>query len=226
MTQVTFGNSTLILGDAYEIATSLGPFDAMVTDPQYDFNTSGGGKMRKERKCLEKIREKGLDKGFDHAIINSLLYRSVFVFCHDDQLPKLLPYIAGSYNRHRICFWQKRNPMPVANKNYQPEIEPYIHAWNAGGHPDGSLADKKRVVLTNNGKSEFDHPTVKPLEVMEKIMRNVNGDSVIDPFAGTFSTGVAAMRHGKKFVGIERDPEYFAIGVKRMEEEHKKLLTE
>lgn len=216
MTKVIIGNCTLYLGDAYDIAPGLGLFDVMVSDPQYDFNTSGGGHMRKERKCLEEIIENGLDKGFDFNIINSLLYRSAFIFCHNDQLHKLLPFMAGNYHRHAVLFWEKKNPMPVANKHYLPSLEPYIHAWNRGGHPIGELVDKRRSILTNNGKSEFDHPTVKPLEVMEKIMRNVNGESVIDPFMGTGTTGVAAVKHGKTFVGIEKNQKYFDIAVERI----------
>jgi len=216
--KVVIGDATLYLGDAYEIAPTLGFFDGLVTDPQYDFKTSGGGKMRKERKCLEKIIEKGLDQGFDHRIINPLLYRSLAVFCHNDQLHKLLPFIAGSFKRHVLCTWEKSNPMPVANKNFQADLEPYIFAWNNGGHPVGELADKKRTIRTTNGKSKFDHPTVKPLEVMNKIVKNINGNRILDTFMGTGSTGIAALSQGKEFVGIERDQEYFEIAVKRFED--------
>ena len=130
------GHSILYLGKCEEILPSIGHVDALVTDPPYDFKTSGGGKMRKERKCLESIIENELDKGFDLSIINGLLYRSAVIFCHNDQLHKVLPHVAGNYSRYAVCFWEKNNPMPVANKHYQPDLEPYIHAWNKGGHPD------------------------------------------------------------------------------------------
>ena len=216
--KIVIGDATLYLGDCADLVGRIGCVDVLCTDPPYDFETSGGGKMRAERKCLDQIIENKLDKGFDLQIINPLLYRSAFVFCHNDQLHKVLPHMAGCYRRHVLVPWIKNNPMPVANKNYDPSIEPYIHAWNEGGHPLGTLADKKRYVMTNNGKSDFDHPTVKPLEVMEKIMRNANGDTVIDPFMGTGSTGIAALKHGKKFIGIEVNEKYFQIAVKRFED--------
>lgn len=216
--RVIIGDAILYLGDGEELAPRLGCFDILAMDPPYEFRTSGGGKMRKERKCLEQIIEDDLDKGFDVRIINPLLYRSVFVFCHNDQIHKVLPHITGNYMRHVIIPWIKTNPLPVANKNYEASYEPYIHAWNEGGHPVGTLEDKKRYIITKNGgNSEFDHPTVKPLSVMEKIMRNANGHTVLDPYMGTGTTGIAALKHGKKFVGIEKRQKYFDMAVKRFQ---------
>lgn len=223
MEKLVIGNCTLFLARCEDALPMIGPVDILCMDPPYQFRTSGGGKMRKERKCLEAIIDNELDQGFDLRIINPLLYRSAVVFCHNDQLHKVLPHMAGNFFRYTQCFWEKANPMPVANKNYLPDLEPYIHAWNKGGHPLGEYADKKRVIRGNNGKSEFDHPTVKPDYVMDKIMKNVNGDSVIDPFAGTGSTGVAAVKAGKSFIGIEKNPEYFAIMVMRIENAIKNL---
>jgi site-specific DNA-methyltransferase (adenine-specific) len=216
MTSLTIGNATLYHGDCYEIAPCLGYFDALVTDPPYIFETSGGGRFRRDRQNMDDIIEAGLDKGFNHAIINTLLYRSSVVFCHNDQLPKLLPYLDGCYRRTALCAWHKKNPMPVANKHYLPDTEFYIHAWNEGGHPIGELTEKRRYIETNNGKSEFDHPTVKPLEVMDKIMKNVNGQTIIDPFMGTGTTGLAALKAGKTFVGIEKEQKYFDIACQRI----------
>lgn len=213
---IIIGDAELYLGDCKDVLTAIGPVDCMVTDIPYLFNTSGGGKMRKARKNMEQITDEGMNEGFDLNIIDFRLYRSVFMFCHNDQLKTVLPHLATYYRRDVTCFWEKTNPLPVANKHYQPNTEPYIHAWNKGGHPIGKLEDKKRTILTKNGQSSFDHPTVKPLEVLRKIMRNVNGDTVIDPLAGSGSTGVSALKHGKKFIGIERNPKYFNIMVGRI----------
>lgn len=212
------GPHTLHLGDAYEILPTLGRYDALVADPQYLFETSGGGFFRKDRKNMDDIEDEGLNQGFNQAIINPLLYSSAVIFCHNDQLHTLLPYLAGCYQRYCLCAWAKDNPMPVANKHYIPELEPYIHAWSAGAHPQGDLTDKKRIWRGPNGKSVFDHPTVKPLDLMKKIMRNVNGETIIDPFMGTGTTGVAAAVSGKIFTGIEHKEKYFNIAVQRIKE--------
>lgn len=171
--------------------------------------------LRRNRRNMDDIMDAGLNEGFDINLINPALYRSIVMFCHNDQLHTLLPWCAKNYDRHAVCLWRKTNPMPVANKHYQPEIEFYIHAWNKGGYPVGELKDKKRVIDHQVGKSPYDHPTVKPLAVMDKIMRNVNGDTVLDMFMGTGSTGISALRAGKKFIGIERSPKFFNIACQR-----------
>ena len=62
------------------------------------------------------------------------------------------------------------------------------------------------------------HPTQKPLELIERCLRasTNEGDIVLDPFAGSGSTGVAAVALGRRFIGIEVDPEFVDIGVKRL----------
>lgn len=214
------GPHRLYLGDAYQIRPTLGWMDCDCMDPPYKFRAEGGGHYRKSRKGMDEIIEQQLDQGFDHAIINPLLCGSVVVFCHNDQLAKLLPYIDGNFERLVVCMWQKINPQPVANKHYRPDTEPYIHAWSRGHHPAGKMNELFRIVtaLSARGDGKFDHPTVKPDAVMTKIMRNINGRTVCDPFMGTGSTGVAAIAAGKTFVGIERNPKHFETAVARCSE--------
>src|SRR3546814_15967825 len=85
-----------------------------------------------------------------HLIINPLLCGSVVVFCHNDQVPELSTYLSGSFERFAICNWIKSNPMPVANKHYQPDCEIYIHAWNRGHHPQGELAERSEERRAGN----------------------------------------------------------------------------
>lgn len=213
------GPATLYLGDAYEIRPTLGRFDGDVMDPPYEFRAEGGGMYRAERKGMDEIVEQRLHEGFEYSVINPLLCGAVVVFCHNDQLPKLLPYLDGSFERFALCSWRKKNPQPVANKHYRPVNEFYVHAWSKGFHPAGALADLDRQIeaMSPRGEQKFGHPTVKPDAVMDKIIRNVAGESVCDPFMGTGSTGVAAIRAGKRFVGIEKNPAHFDTACARIE---------
>lgn len=213
--------ATLYCGDAYAIRPGLGFMDADVIDPPYVLHTSGGGHFRKRRPTMNQIADMGIDKGFDLAIINPLLAGAVVCFCHNDQLPQLLPLMAGQFHRFALLDWTKRRPMPVANKHYRPDREFFIHAWNRGYHPQGDLADKMRSIIADHDpalKKRFGHPTIKPPAVMAKIMKNVAGETVCDSFMGTGSTGVAAVQAGKRFFGIERDPRWFAAAVERIGE--------
>lgn len=227
MSPVMIGNAMLYCGDAYQIRPTLGFFDVDCMDPPYLFDNSGGGAFRKSRVGADLIVDEELDQGFDHSIINSLLCGSVVVFCHNDQLPKLLKDIDGQFHRFCLLFWQKPNPSPMANKHYLADTEPYIHAWNRGYAPQGDHHDKHRFIMAGTLPSKtFDHPTVKPDALMTKIMRNVAGTTVCDPFMGTGSTGVAAIRAGKQFTGIEKNPKHFETACRRIAAAHEEMERE
>lgn len=227
----------LLLGDAYAIRPKLGWMDADVMDPPYVIATSGGGHFRATRQHLNQITAEGLDKGFDHAIIDPTHSGAVVVFCHNDQLADLIPAVAEAedvdvspllvadmfaalrpkFRRVALCVWIKPNPSPMRNKHYLPDLEPYVHAWNKGFHPVGEHAEMKRHIVARPRQSkEWGHPTVKPDAVMAKIIANVAGRTVCDPFMGTGSTGVAAIRAGRHFTGIEHNPAHFETAVKRL----------
>lgn len=216
--EVTIGNARLILGDSYAVLPTLGWLPALVMDPPYEFRAEGGGHYRQSRQGMDQILAEELSDGFDHAIINPLLCGSVVVFCHNDQLWKLLPYLQGNFKRHAVCTWRKKNPQPVANKHYRPVMEFYVHAWSDGYHPQGTLDDLDRqiVAMSPRGDAKFGHPTVKPDSVMDKIVRNVAGLVICDPFMGTGSTGVAALKAGRSFIGIEKNPVHFETACRRI----------
>lgn len=209
--------ATLYCGDAYAIRPTLGWFDADVMDPPYLFDNRGGGQFRKTRPGSNLIVEEGLDQGFDHAIINPLLCGAAVIFCHNDQLIELGAHLRGSFSRYCVNVWIKPNPMPVRNQHYLPDTEPYIHAWSKGYHPIGQHHDMHRWITASSIPTKaFNHATVKPQVVMAKIMANVNGRTICDPFMGTGSTGVGAVRAGKTFTGIEQNPRHFETAVARI----------
>lgn len=215
-TVVIVGAATLYLGDGYEIVPRLGRV-SLVTDPQYRFDNSGGGAFRKARGASDQIVEEGLDQGFDHTIINPLLHPSVTVFCHNDQLPELLAYLAGSYRRFCVMVWMKPNPSPHRNKHYLADTEFFIHAWQEGYHPVGEHHDMHRHISAPSYSAKlFGHPTVKPDAVMDKIITNCAPGLICDPFMGTGSTGVAAVKAGRQFIGIEKNPKHFATACARL----------
>ena len=217
---VVIGDHRLYLGDAYAIRPTLGWFDADVMDPQYEFDNSGGGAWRGARGASDQIEAEGLSDGFDFVVINPLLCGAVVVFCHDDQTAKLRAYLDGSFHRCVQLNWHKIAPAPHRNKNYIADTETWFHAWQRGFHPVGAHEDMQRFIIAprmNGARKRFAHPTVKPEPVMDKIMRNVNGQTVCDPFMGTGSTGVAAIKAGKIFTGIEQNRQHFETAVRRVD---------
>jgi len=213
----TIGDCTLYLGNAYDIVPLLVKIDALVTDPPYEFETSAAGKLRRKRPNMGEIRDAGLNKGFDHTAFTSAQFGSCVMFCHNDQMAELLNHVASQWDKYAVCAWHKTNPMPVANKHYKPDTELYIHAWSGDFHPVGDLPQKARFIVHPNGQDTgIPHPTVKPLAVMGKIISNVNGETVCDPFMGSGTTGVACVKAGKRFIGIEWNERFFELAVRRI----------
>ena len=91
-------------------------------------------------------------------------------------------------------------------------------AAGVGAMRDGGRASKPRVNI---------HPTVKPTDLMQYLCRLVTppGGTVLDPFMGSGSTGKAAQMEGFRFIGCERDPDYFAIAKARIETAHGSLFA-
>jgi DNA modification methylase len=97
--------------------------------------------------------------------------------------------------------------------------------WGCGDLPM-QKKDNRLSHMTSNytGKVVKDvmaqnvHPTVKPIEVMRRLIRLVSrpGHTIIDPFLGSGTTGIAAVLEGRNFIGIEREPDYFDIAKTRV----------
>lgn len=224
------GRATLICGDAYDvlpqIEMSIDPREtACVTDPPYEFDASGGGKMRAARPYLDLIERAGLCDGFDDALLTPQLFGAVAVFCHENQLAALKGALDRRYGRVSVCGWLKSNPPPWRNKSYLADVEFWLHAWMAGHHPCGEHHQLSRIFTGKTGKSVYDHPTVKPLDLMRRVIANVGAPVIVDPFMGTGTTGVAAIEAGRRFVGIERDPGFFEIAVGRLAEAQTRPAT-
>jgi site-specific DNA-methyltransferase (adenine-specific) len=76
-------------------------------------------------------------------------------------------------------------------------------------------------------KSEGQHPTQKPLELLDRIVISASspGDVVLDPFAGSATTGVAALRRGRRFLGVEISPDYVELATRRLQGAREAMAT-
>ena len=77
-------------------------------------------------------------------------------------------------------------------------------------------------------KTEGKHPTQKPCYLLERMIlaSTEEGETILDPFCGSGTTGVAAIRLGRQFVGIDQEEEYLALSQRRLEKELKRRKTE
>lgn len=190
------GNATLYLGDCQDILPSLGRVDAVVTDPPYGIGIANNPIRQVHQK-------KDWDKTApDNSLIEKLLEMSEYQIIWGGNYFDLPPS-KGFY------IWDKVQP-----ENFT--LAMCEMAWTNIDKP--AKIFKFRVV-----GYEKSHPTQKPVALMEWCIQKLpdTAQTILDPFMGSGTTGVACAKLGRKFIGIERDPEYFDIACKRIEDAYK-----
>ncbi len=202
------GNATLMLGDCRDILPTLGKVDAVVTDPPYGINKDKGaaaGGLDGSRKYIR--RPKQYEGSWDSERPEAKTFAAILgagthaVIWGGNYFSDLLP------QGGRWLFWDKQNNMPTFSDGEM--------AWtNIKG------ASVKRFSFYNQCvDDERAHPTQKPLPLMKWCLAFLpKAETILDPFAGSFTTGVAAVQMGRKFIGIEREEKYFEIGLRRIEQ--------
>ena len=203
--KVEIGNATLYLGDCAEVLSMIDKVDAVITDPPYGINENS-----------KKVASRGnmaAPKDYGH-------------FDWDkspppDELIELIrtkgkyqAFFGGNYFTlpPTSCWlvWDKLNgdndfaDCELAWTNWHKAVRRLQWRWNG---------------MIRQGNEERYHPTQKPLEVMKWVIELCpKSDTILDPFMGSGTTGVAAIQMGKKFIGIEREKQYFDIACKRIEQ--------
>lgn len=203
------GNATLMLGDCREILPVLPDFDACVTDPPYGIGEAAG--KNKSRGHLAEARDYGVSEWDDQTISNALLatVKSSAKWCI---------IFGGNYYDcpPTSCWlvWDKENTGDFADcelawTNLPKAVRRIRFMWNG--------------MLRKNNEPRGDHPTQKPVGVMRWALGHLPDGcrTVIDPFAGSGTTGVAATQLGFSFTGIEQHECYFDAMCRRIEEAYR-----
>ncbi len=201
--QEIIGDCRLILGDCRDILPTLGPVDAVVTDPPYGIaSTWKGGFSGKH----------GWGKAKGEADLRNEW---------DDEAPSAALFDLLRSMSHEQIIW---------GGNYFPL--PPSRCWLVWNKPERnfSLAEAElawtnrdnvvRVIDSPRSEPGRLHPTQKPVPVMMWSVEKTTG-TVLDPFMGSGTTGVACVNLGRAFIGIEREPSYFDIACRRIEEAYK-----
>jgi len=195
------GRHTLYHGDCLAILPHLSGVDCVVTDPPYGI---GYEPSRYRNAVFSKIIH-GDDSAFDPSIILSLGVDCLVWGGNNfaDKLPR------GGW----LC-WDKRT-----NEDADKILgSPFEMAWTTRETTFKMLRCMHGGVVNADGNTARVHPTQKPIRVMIWCLGFVKGETVLDPFAGSGTTGVACAMTGRRFIGIEIDEGYCAIAKRRIEE--------
>ncbi len=121
--------------------------------------------------------------------------------------------------------WVKPDGMPQFNgQGPGMGYESMVAAWSGKGHSKWNGGGKHGVFIVPKGESERNvHETQKPIKLMADLVRlfTNEGDTVLDPFMGSASTGVACVKLNRKFIGIELEQRYFDASCRRIEDAYK-----
>jgi len=221
--KVTIGNTTLYCADCMDILPTLGKVDAVITDPPYSETTHKNAKSNRAKgygnKAIDfsSITDGELsiviaDLGLicDRWLVSTMEWRHIAKF---DQAPP------DGWELVRFGVWVKTNPMPQISCDRPSqgwEGIAYLHKkgekkqWNGGGRHGNYVG----ALVTDGG-----HPTGKPVLMFSQFVERFSNsdETILDPFMGSGTTGVAAVQMGRKFIGIEKDPRYFEIACKRIQ---------
>ncbi len=214
--------------------TSLGDksVDHVITDPPYEDSAhtkqrrvkrgNGNGSATGDRMSIEPLPFPPISDE-DRALSARHMFRASrrwsLIFCQVEAAMKWAEHHSPEADYVRTMVWVKPDGMPQytgdrPGMGYESIVA--CHAlgakrWNGGGRHGVFVVNK-------NDQDRSGHPTQKPDALMDLLVKLFTdpGDLILDPFAGSGTTGVAAIRLGRRFIGWERDPKYHAIAVKRL----------
>ena len=202
----TIGPATLYLGDCRDILPTLAPVDLVLTDPPYGIGEAAG--KNKSRGLMAVSKDYGDDQW------------------DNEPPPDDLIDAIRAKGRYQIMFGGNYFTLPPSScwlvwdkDNGSTDFADCELAWTNLPQAVRRLKFRWQGMLQENmGAKELrEHPTQKPVPVMRWALGQAKGvQTVLDPFMGSGTTGVACVEMDKTFIGIEREAKYFDIACKRI----------
>lgn len=203
-------------GDCLEILPSIedGSVQCILTDIPYgEVSQKSSGLRKLDRGNAD---ECNLDLGSMVDELVRVCSGSFYVFCGTEQISELVSHFRRHKLTTRVGVWEKSNPSPMnGTRLWVSGLEFCVFARKANATFNERC--QKALWRAPSGQAKV-HPTQKPVALMERlVLASTNpGDTVLDNTMGSGTTGVACRNTGRKFIGIELDPEYFALARERI----------
>lgn len=191
MNPVIIGDATLYLGDCMDILPTLPKVDAVITDPPYGIGSKMGGGAWSYKEEMQGWDSKADQKWFDYLL--SL--------------------------KTKLIVWGGNYFLTPASRCWLVWKKPYFPSMADCELAYCSFDANAKCFEFPRNSIDKQHPTQKPVELMAWCIEQAGSpQTILDPFMGSGTTGVAAIQMGRKFIGIEREPKYFDIACKRIEQ--------
>jgi len=224
------GRVRLICGDCREVVPTIGPVDAVVTDPPYLTGATGvpivGCGVAERVQDSESV---GMPWGYSMDWAQLVKPMHWVVFCNY----RMLADVCTAFPPSSVFVWRKSNAPRMTRP--VPRLDCEFIVWSRSDKatcgrmgefqslvldvpmPQAGCMAVERLTEPNSGKAL--HPCQKPVAVVAPFCERLPVETVCDPFMGTGTTGIACIRTGRRFMGIEKDPTYYDIARKRIERE-------
>ena len=223
----------LRLGDCFKILDTLEDksVDLILTDPPYNIaKYSTGNIFLPGRSALNNdlaawdhinIEPRKLLKNFKRVIKPK---GNIFIFTTYSQIGKWHEVFDPEFDTFQFMVWHKTNPAPKIYKNgFLNSCELIVCMWNKGHSWNFSTQNQMHnfiqspICMAPERLKKPKHPAQKPVCLLEHIIKIASneGDTILDPFMGVGSTGIAARNLKRNFIGIEIEQEYFEAAATR-----------
>jgi site-specific DNA-methyltransferase (adenine-specific) len=223
-------NVTVFLGDCREVLPAIDPGDHVITDPPYEDELHEAAAENRIGRN-DSGRSNG-DLGFGE--VNAFRSEYARLLVQQSKGWTLLFSLAEGVRAWRddlqsagakwetTCAWIKPDSQPRFNGQGPARgFECLITSWCGRGHRSWNGHGKRGIyTCCVNTKKRHGHPTEKPASLMGQIVVDFTkpGQIVLDPFMGSGTTGVAAIRHGRGFIAIEKSEQWFDVARRRLTE--------
>lgn len=199
--------------------------DLAILDPPYYFgdNMGPGGGMLGQRQHAKDIManlNEPVNTGVLDECLRVLKSPNIYIWCNKTQLGGYISYFEAKGCNTDLLAWHKNNPMPATSNHYLPDTE-YCLFFRKNAKLYGDYNSLKKYWVTSSNiedKKAWGHPTIKPLAIIQQLIKNSSqrGDIVLDPFLGSGTTALACKSLGRHYLGYEINPEYYKIAQARL----------
>lgn len=228
----------LINNDCFSVLKDIPDhsIDLILTDPPYNIAKYSTGNLKFNWRSeinndlaewdLAKLNPSDLVEEFKRILKPN---GNIFIFCSYNIIGEYHKAFDPEFDTFQFMVWHKTNPVPNFRKSsFLNSCELIISCWNKGhtwnftnqsdmhNFVESRICMGSERIKDKNGKNL--HPTQKPVSILEKIVKIASneGDMVLDCFNGVGSTGVAALKNHRRYIGIEIDKAYMDATQERL----------
>ena len=202
--------------------------DLIVTDPPYRVQQHGSSGLSGIFKTKTGDEKELNSKLFQHNEVEVTDYASelfrilkpdnhCYVMTNDYNLKNFLNVFAEvGFHFTKLIVWDKQNK--IANPYYMQQVEYILFMSKGRTKQINNCGTSNLLSISNIQNKNNDHPTEKPVELMEILIKNSTkeGDLVLDPFVGVGATPLACQNLNRNFIGCEIDKKYYDTAMERL----------